>query len=112
MTTKVLENKLKISENTCIHCSTLKLAKQVLSIFHKLGLKWYSKKSYILNHNWDKHKENTVYYPFDGEFSSLKHANLLGHKIISAKEFIALHTERERFRFIKLLIKKIFKHKS
>lgn len=112
MTTKALKNKLKISEDACIHCSTLKLAKQVLSIFVQLGLKWHSKKSYTLNHNWDKNKENTVYYPFDGEFSSLEYANLLGCKIISAKEFIALHTEGKRFCFIKLLIKKIFKYKS
>lgn len=82
MTTKELENKLKISKKTCIHCPTLELAKQVLSIFNQLGLKWC--------------RDNTIYYPFDGEFSSLKFAHAIGYKIISAEEFIALHTENEK----------------
>lgn len=82
MTTEELEKKLKISKDTCIHCPTLELAKQVLSIFHQLGLKWC--------------RDNTIYYPFDGEFSSLKFAHAIGCKIISAEEFIALHTENEK----------------
>ena len=53
MTTKELEKKLKISEKTCIHCPTLELAKQVLSIFHQLGLKWCNEKNYMIYTNWD-----------------------------------------------------------
>ena len=79
MTTEELEKKLKISKDTWIHCPTLELAKQVLSIFHQLGLKWC--------------RENTIYYPFDGEFSSLEFTHAIGYKIINAEEFIALHTE-------------------
>ena len=74
MTIKELEKKLKIRENTCIHCQTLELAKQVSSIFDKLGLKWCNEKHYIRNTNWDKHEENTLYFPFDGLYSSLKFA--------------------------------------
>ena len=33
MSTNELENKLKISENTGIHCPTLELAKQILNIY-------------------------------------------------------------------------------
>ena len=44
MTTEELEKKLKISKDTWIHCPTLELAKQVLSIFHQLGLKWCREK--------------------------------------------------------------------
>ena len=89
MTTKELEKKLKISNDTCIHCPTLELAKQVLSIFHQLGLKWCSET------DWDSYKENTIYYPFQGGFSSLEFAHLTGFKILNAEEFIALHTEEE-----------------
>lgn len=97
MTTKELESKLKISENTCIHCQTLELAKQVLSIFNKLGLKWSSGEYYTLNHNWDILKKNTVYYPFGGLFSPIKYAQQNDYKIISAEKFISLHTEAEEF---------------
>ena len=93
MTTKELEKKLKISKNTYIHCPTIELAKQVLDIFHKTGLKWCSEKYYITCTNWDSHKENTVYYPFHGTSSSLKYAQQNDYKIISAEEFITLHTE-------------------
>lgn len=93
MTTEELENKLKISKDTCIHCTTEELAKQVLNIFHQLDLTWGDKTHYTLNSHWDNRKEDTVYYPFDGEYSSLEFAHLKGYKIINAKEFIALHTE-------------------
>lgn len=97
MTTEGLEKKLKISKDTCIHCPTEELAKHVLSIFNQLGLKWCNGKSYIIRTNWDNHKEDTIYYPFDGEFSSLGFADLTGYKIISAEEFIALHTVKEKY---------------
>ena len=97
MTNKELESKLKISKDTCIHCTTLELAKQVLIILHKLGLKWCNGNHYTLDFNWDDFKENTVYHPFKGAFSSLEHARLIDYKIISAEEFIALHTKREKF---------------
>jgi hypothetical protein len=97
MTTKELENKLKISEKTCIHCPTLELAKQVLSIFHHLGLKWDSGNSYIIRTGWDRHEENTVYYPVEGTYSSLEIAQLRGYKVINSEEFIALHTEGKEF---------------
>ncbi len=97
MTTKELENKLKISEKTCIHCPTEELAKQVLNILHQLNLKWCNGIDYTSNYNWDKHKENIVYYPFEGEFSSLNYARLIDYKVISAEEFIALHTKGEEF---------------
>lgn len=93
MTTDELENKLKISKNTCIHCPTLKLAEQVLNIFHKIGLKWCSGIYYPKCTNWDDYKENTVYYPFKGAFSSLEFAQEEGYKIINAKKFIASHVE-------------------
>lgn len=97
MITEELEEKLKITKDTCIHCSTLKLAKQVLDIFHKTGLKWIDEKYYIVYTNWDSWKENTVYYPFEGGFTSLGLAHLTGNKIISAEKFIDLHTEVEEF---------------
>ena len=97
MTTKELENKLKISGNTCIHCPTLELAKKVLSIFHKLGLKWYNEICYTKRTNWNKYEKNTVYCPFEGDFSSLGFSTLIGRKIISAEEFIALYTEDKEF---------------
>jgi hypothetical protein len=93
MTKEELEKKLKISENTCIHCPTIEQAKQVLDIFHKTGLKWCTGKYYMICPNWDRNKENTVYHPFDGAYSSLEYAQLTGYKIISAEEFITLHTE-------------------
>ena len=91
--TTELEKKLKIRENTCIHCQTLELAKQVLNIFHKLNLTWCNKIYYTKCTNWDNYKENTVYYPFKGAFSSLEFAQEEGYKIINAKKFIASHTE-------------------
>ncbi len=106
MTTE-LENKLKINKNTCIHCPTEKLAKQVLNIFNKLGLKWCNEKHYIICTNWDKHEENTLYYPFDGLYSSLKFADLTGYKVINAEEFIALHTENEKNMTIKEKIEEL-----
>ena len=94
VTTEELEKKLKISDGTCVHCPTEELAKQVLSICHQLGLRWNGEHEYhTLNHNWDTFKETTVYYPFDGEFSSLGFARLTNYKIISAKDFIILHTK-------------------
>ena len=97
ITTEELENKLKISKNTCIHCPTIKLAIQMSNIFHQLGIKWCHETHYIPCINWDKHKEGTTYYPFDGEFSSLEFARVTGYKIINAKEFIALHTVKEKY---------------
>ena len=97
MTTKELEKKLKISNDTCIHCPTLELAKQVLSIFNQLGLRWSSEMSYTFIHNWDNFKEDTVYYPFKGECSALVYAHAIGYKVISAEEFITLHTEEKEF---------------
>ena len=97
MTTEEIEEKLKISKNTCIHCPTFELAKQVLNIFHKLGLEWCDHSDYKENHNWDSFKENTVYSPFDGQVSPLAFADFTGCKIISAEEFIALHIEDEEF---------------
>lgn len=97
MTKEELKNKLKISEKTCIHCPTLELAKQVLSIFDQLGLKWGSGKSYIIRTGWDRHEENTVYYPIEGAYSSLEIAQLRGYKVINSEEFIALHTEGKEF---------------
>ena len=95
MTIEELEKKLKINKNTCIHCPTEELAKHVLSILHQLGLKWCSGNSYIIHTGWDNHKENTIYYPFDGERSSLEFAHLAGYKVINAKEFTALHRREE-----------------
>ena len=97
MNIEELENKLKISKDTCIHCPTLELAKQVLNIFHKLGLEWCDHSDYKENHNWDSFKENSVYSPFDGQVSPLAFADFTGCKIISAEEFIALHIEDEEF---------------
>lgn len=93
MITEELENKLKISRNTCIYCPTLELAKQVLNIFDQLKLKWCSERNYTIYTNWNIYKENTVYYPFDGEFSPLKYAQSIGYKIISAEKFIVSHAE-------------------
>ena len=93
MTTTELEKRLKISEKTCIHCPTLELAKQVLNIFHQLGLRWRNETHYITYTNWDKYKENTIYFPFNRDFSSLEFAHLTGFKILNAEEFIALHTK-------------------
>ena len=94
MTKEELEKKLKISKNTGIHCPTLELAKQVLNIFHKLGLKWYDEVCYTKRTNWENsYKENTIYHPFEGYFSSLKYAQQNNYKIISAEEFITLHKE-------------------
>ena len=88
---------LKIDKATAIHCPTKELANQVLSIFNQLDLKWCNGTHYTLNSNWDKHKETTVYYPFEGEFSSLNYARLIDYKILNAEEFISLHTEEEEF---------------
>ena len=93
MSTNELENKLKISKDASIHCSTLELAKKVLAIFHKLGLTWYNGIYYTTHTNWDDYKENTIYHPFKGAFSSLEFAQEGGYKIISAEKFIASHTE-------------------
>ena len=93
MSTNELEIKLKISENTGIHCPTLQLAKKVLDIFNDLGLKWCTNVSYIKCTNWDNYENNTVYYPTAGTFSSLQFAQEEGYKIISAEKFIASHAE-------------------
>ena len=106
MTTEELEKKLKISKDTCIHCPTLELAKQVLSIFHQLGLRWCDEKHYTLTHNWDWYEENTVYYPFDGKLASLKLVQEID-KVINAEEFIALHTENEKNMTIKEKIEEL-----
>lgn len=97
MTTKELEKKLKISENTYIHCPTLELAKRALSIFHTAGLNWRTRQSFNEFDFWYIYKENTVCRPFKYGFSHLEYAQLIGYKIISAEEFIALHTEGKEF---------------
>lgn len=107
MTTEELQKKLKISKDTCIHCPTLELAKQVLSIFNQLGLRWSSEKHYITYSHWDNYRENTVYYPFEGVFFSLEFAYWTNYKIISAEEFIALHTENEKNMTIKEKIEEL-----
>lgn len=93
-----LEEKLKISKNTCIHCPTEELAKHVLTIFNQLGLKWCNENQhYTTCINWYIFKENTVYYPFEGEFTSLNYARLIDYKVVNAEEFIALHTVKEKY---------------
>ena len=93
MSINELEIKLKIIKDAGIHCPTLELAKKVLDIFHKLGLTWCSEVYYTKCTNWDSYKENTIYYPFEGRLSSLVYAQQINCKIISAEEFITLHTE-------------------
>ena len=83
-------NDLKISSNTAIHCKTEKLARQVLDIFHKYGLTWYSGNGYDSpDTRWQVTRENTCYLPAIGKFTDKKHCQ--DKTVITAEEFLELH---------------------
>ena len=84
-----MENKLKISENTVVHCKTEELAQQVLKIVDSLGYKWCDGDSYNISH-WSAFGKDTCYDFYQGVtrcIDRIKH-----YEIISAQDFIDKHT--------------------
>lgn len=99
MTTTNLEKKLKISENTAIHCPTEEEANEVLKIFHKLGLTWFTGHSIFEINSWERKKELTCYIPCWRCFSGVDEIKLFGgNKVISAQDFLKLHHNKKRWR--------------
>ena len=90
-----MENKLKISENTVVHCATEKEANEVLKIADSLGYTWNDGCKYTNISLWDKYKHNTCYHFNRGNFSEIDAYNTTHYKIISAQEFSDLHDVEE-----------------
>lgn len=86
-----MKNKLKISENTVIHCPTEELANEVLSIADKLGYKSMTGYKYTGINCWYVEKENTCYDLTRGFYDSLHYYKSQGKIVIMAEEFIKLH---------------------
>jgi hypothetical protein len=84
-------NKLKIDENTVVHCETEELANEVLSIAKIFGHDWYN--SYPSKHSskWYEYRNKTLYdlhqYTIGNDVLDFGSNT----KIISAQEFIDLH---------------------
>lgn len=91
-----MENKLKISENTVVHCETKELADKVLLIAHCLGYKWSSGSSYLEYNRWNTYGSNTHYNLFKGEFSDYTKDFGDDYIKISAQDFINLHDIEEQ----------------
>ncbi len=95
-----------LKENECIHCKTKEEANAICKLMHDAGLKWCDCSIYLdyderknsmarkpkqtssYNLQWWLHKENTVYYPFHGQYSILKYAIKHNHKVYPASDFI------------------------
>ena len=90
-----MENKLKISENTVVHCVTKEEANEVLKIADSLGYKWCDGGSYIDSYMWYTYNVDTCYDLNKGVFGELNEFTLPHYKIISAQDFIALHKEND-----------------
>lgn len=69
-----MENKLKINDNTVVHCPTEELANKVLVIADKLGYRWQNDISFYKNE---------------------------GCTIISAEDFLKLHKEKPTLYYIR-----------
>lgn len=106
-----MENKLKISENTVVHCTTEELANEVLKIAHNLGYKWKGGDSYLKDNYWRFNNVDTCYNLHRGKMDSIDYYKnkLKPSEIISAQDFIALHDPKEENIY---LLKKIMKETS
>lgn len=60
--------------NYAMHCKTLEEAKDFCKFLHRSGRKWRDKTSYLTRVEWDRHRENTVYYFNDGTYGSIRDA--------------------------------------
>lgn len=85
-------NKLKISKETVVHCSTEELAKQVLAIADKLEYKWCSGESFSELTNWKYCKENTYYNFHNGSYGSMTSWTAKHYTVMEAEDFIKLHS--------------------
>ena len=56
---------------TAIHCDTEEKANKLLTILNKLGQKWISGESYLINNNWRSYKTQTC-YGLDGSYGISK----------------------------------------
>jgi uncharacterized membrane protein len=85
------KNKLKIRENTVVHCPTEELANEVLSLAHKLGYKWSTGIEYVEENCWSVYKKDTCYNLIEGSFALIRYYESQRKTIITAEEFIKLH---------------------
>lgn len=85
-------NKLKIDDSTVVHCPTEELANQVLRIADELGYRWNTRKKYTEYNHWDEYEDQTCYYFKCGTYCEKSNFIENNNNIISAEEFIKLHT--------------------
>ena len=83
-----MDNKLKISENTVVHCETEQDVKDLFTLAENLGLKWQNGNSYLdvntlSNFCYDLHKGGRAYKEY--------YVNR-DYTVISAQDFIDKHT--------------------
>lgn len=91
MTIEEKEQLLKIDRSTVIHYESEELARKVCDIFKKLGLVWCSGASYDKT-NWRNGRGNMCYRPHYGEYGSVDYYTNNKLNIITAQEFINLHS--------------------
>jgi|SRR5690625_2651216 len=77
-----------LTEKQVIHAPTEDIAKMLCNKFHKLGLKWRSRRSYPENLHWDKYKEETCYAPSDGEFCDIDYYTEQGYEILTIDQLL------------------------
>lgn len=91
-----MENKLKIDNNTVVHCPTEELANKVLAIADKLGYKWFDGGSFLDNNSWYLLKEETCYNFKKGMLVAVYSYKKNNYNLISAEDFLKLHKEKEK----------------
>lgn len=89
-------DKLKIPEGTIITCPTYEESQELIKLFDKLGLTWNTGESYLALSTWKVYKVDTYYNPHKGSYGSIKTSGASITNRITAKEFIKLHTVKER----------------
>lgn len=87
---------LKIYQNTVVHCPTKELANKVLAIAHSLGYRWSNDSFFIDRLFYNEYKEQTCYDIYEGKYGSLSYFQNNWYYIISAEEFINLHTMNKK----------------
>lgn len=90
-----MKNRLKINDNTVVHCTTEELANKVLAIADRLGYKWCNDKigSFLDNNYWNNFKEDTCYNLVEGMRGAISDYRQVHRTIISAEDFLKLHNE-------------------
>lgn len=71
-----------------MHCKTEEEANDFCMHLHECGRSWDQEQSYFEETNWDRHKEDTVYYFNEGLFGMLYHAKRQDYTILEWEDFM------------------------